>query len=638
MLELGQRLGDFEVIRLLGKGGMGEVYEAQQFNPPRRVALKVLAPHLCESDDLLQRFWRESEALAQLDHPNIVRVLTRGWESGTAYYTMQLIRGLPLSRLINEARAGGAHAGHQATVSDEGTHSDPASRRTTVQARASVPSEEAPEELLQPYLDDRYGFVVRVGVAVARALSAAHRACVLHRDLKPANLMLDRHGHLYLVDFGLALILNSCDRSQTGSPRGTPLYMSPEQAGGGFVDDRSDLYSLGVTLYELTTAGRGPVSADRSDRDAVLREVSAGRVLPLRPLAPDAPEALVRVIEKAIRFAPADRYQTAADLLADLEAIGRPVAANRAASRPTPTWGPRKPLSYRGAIVAVLLAALLPIAAGTMWLLHRPEGTTVRGGHGPSVPPPAEFEQYDQFGDDPLPAVLRERGFDHRLPLFREVSNEPLWTARVWGKGGHLDSLNGFLHFNSDPKERTLILIDNDVRMRWFDFSVDLQKFGTDPAANQLGVFFGFRRNANEPERDLPFLTLELQEQAASGKEPSRLLVGWSYLGRPHGTSGEVVEWMKPLARGVGPLQLPKLSPRDRGWRTLQVRARDHQVVVTVHSSDVDATLKINMDDVGETYHGGRGDLDPRGAIGVWVHKGVGYFRNASVKSLRSGR
>ena len=636
MLRLGQRLGDFEVIRLLGKGGMGEVYEAQQFNPPRRVALKVLAPHLCESEDLLQRFWRESEALAQLDHPNIVRVLTRGWESGTAYYTMQLIRGLPLSRLMNEARAGGPHAGHQATVSDEGTHSDPASRRTTVQARANVPSEEVPEELVRPYVEDRYGFVVRVGVAVARALSAAHRAGVLHRDLKPANLMLDRHGHLYLVDFGLALILSSCDASHASSPRGTPLYMSPEQASGGFVDDRSDVYSLGVTLYELTTAGRGPVSADRSDRDAVLREVSAGRVLPLRPLVPDAPEALVRVIEKALRFAPKDRYQTATALLADLEAIGRPLPADRAASRPTPTWDPRKALRYRSAVFAVFVAALVVIAAGTTWLLHRPEGAPRHEGSGPPVQRPAEFEQSDQFGDDPLPAVLRERGFDHRLPLFRELTNEPLWSARVWGEG-HLDPQKAGLHFSSFQKERTLILIDNDVHMRWFDFSIELQKFGTDPATDQLGVFFGFRRNADEPNRDLPFFTLELQESPASGQEP-RLLVGWSYLGRPHGTRGEVVEWMNPLGREVGPLQLPKPPGPRNQWRTLRVRARDHRVEVTVRSSDVDTTLRFDLDDVGLTYHGERGELDPCGAIGVWVHRGVGYFRNASVKSLRSGR
>src|SRR5262249_58374524 len=101
MLQVHHRLGDFEIIRLLGKGGMGEVYEAQQLDPPRRVALKVLAPHLCDSDELLRRFERESGALARLDHPGIVRIYTRGRaEDGTVYYTMQLIRGVSLAELL----------------------------------------------------------------------------------------------------------------------------------------------------------------------------------------------------------------------------------------------------------------------------------------------------------------------------------------------------------------------------------------------------------------------------------------------------------------------------------------------------------------------------------------------------------
>jgi serine/threonine protein kinase len=652
MLELGQRLGDFEVIRLLGKGGMGEVYEAQQFNPPRRVALKVLAPHLCGNEEVLQRFWRESEALAQLDHPGIVRVLTRGRDAGTAYYTMQLIRGLPLSRLIKEAREE-PQAPQQPTLSDEATRSDPANRPTPLQA--PPPREEAPDELVRPYLHDRYGFVVRVGVGVAQALSAAHRAGVLHRDLKPGNLMFDRHGHVYIVDFGLARVLNCGEGTQSGYVRGTPWYMSPEQANGRGIDERSDVYSLGATLYELTTVGKGPLSVARADRDAVLRAVRAGDVVPLRTLEPEAPEVLVRVIEKAMRFAPEDRYQTAAALLADLEAPSPPAVADRAPSardapqplarevghesqvlqgapseHPAPVPAParkRRPVL----LTTALLAAAGLLAAGIAWIVLRPREQPRQEERGTG------FVQSDRLGDDPLPAVLRDRDFDQEVSLFDE-KGFPLYAAKVWGTGHCERQRDGSLHFTSfDPTRRTLLVLDNDVRLRWFDFSIELQRFPEkDPAANQLGVFFGYRRSAKDPDRDYPFFAVEVQDAPPKAAAPGRLLVGWSYLQRRRGAQGEIAEWLQPLLKESKPTDLPKLDPK-RPWRTVRVKALDGRVRVTVSGQGTEAEYSFDVDAVKSADRGKHGDLDPRGALGIWVHKGVAYFRNASVKSLRGG-
>jgi serine/threonine-protein kinase len=159
--------------------------------------------------------------------------------------------------------------------------------------------------VLQEYLRDRYRFVAHYGAAAAGALAYAHAQGVLHRDIKPSNLMIDHHRQLYVVDFGLTRGLGSSAlASQPGPVRGTPWYMSPEQARGEEVDERSDIYSLGVTLYELATQGVGPFTASRESCDAVLAQVRSGQSLPLRLLAPDIPRELEATILKAMEFRP----------------------------------------------------------------------------------------------------------------------------------------------------------------------------------------------------------------------------------------------------------------------------------------------------------------------------------------------
>src|SRR5205085_121249 len=180
--------------------------------------------------------------------------------------------------------------GLQPTVSAEST---PAASPPQL---AMGPDEPTPESLLAPYRQDRYAFTARVGSAAARALLAAHAKGVLHRDLKTSNLMLDEHGDVYLVDFGLARLLDPEEGTHPGGIRGTPWYMSPEQAEGGPLDVRSDLFSLGVTLFELCSGMVGPYRVDRRDGDAILRAVRGGRAVPLREVAPDVPERLERVI------------------------------------------------------------------------------------------------------------------------------------------------------------------------------------------------------------------------------------------------------------------------------------------------------------------------------------------------------
>ncbi len=639
MPQPGQRLGDFEVIRLLGKGGMGEVYEAQQFDPPRRVALKVLAPHLCENEDVLQRFWREAEALARLDHHGIVPVLTRGRADGIAYYTMRLIRGMSLSDLIKDAAAKQSPA--QVTVSDAATPANDADRLTVAQHPAPAADESA--ELRRPYLEDRSGFVARVGAQVARALEAAHREGVLHRDLKPANLMLDRHGHVYIVDFGLARVLTEVDGSLSGFARGTPWYMSPEQARGGPVDARSDIYSLGVTLYQLTTGGKGPWSASRSDIDAILREVQNGDPAPLRTFAPECPKGWARVIDRAMRFDPSERYQTADEMAADLERIasGEPPAREPFSPAPqallTPLPGRRRLAGASVVVAGCLVLSLAGFAARALWLAS-PEKQPVE---------PSTAREFFPWPDNPLPESRRQRPFGAPLPLQKTELAEPIWFVRLRGSEPY---------FFAPPKkprlavqnfscaDPTILLLDYDARLNWYLFDVRIQPTprkniaAAPPPRCESGLVFGYRRNARDPEKRYPFFVVKLEE-AAAGQGQSRLLVGACYAEEPrNGNAGNFVAF-QAFPPPWGELPLPPLKPgqQDRQFRIL---ARDDEVKITV---DTLPPLALDLPRLRAACASQPNliypeHLDPRGGVGVWVYDGVGWFSEARVTPLASER
>ena len=286
-----KRLGDFVLVREVGRGGMGIVYEAVQVSLGRRVALKVLPFAAVLDTQQIARFKNEAQAAAQLNHPNIVPVFAVGVERGVHYYAMQFIDGQPLDLAIADLRGTSrsqteiARPGSdQPTLPRLAEQSPPSSRGSFLTAKFTARQE-------------YFRVVIRLGIQAAEALHTAHEYGVLHRDVKPSNLLLDAEGKLWVTDFGLARCQSDLTLTRTGDVVGTRRYMSPEQASGQavLVDQRTDVYSLGVTLYELLTL-RPAFGGD--DELPLARRLEASPVRP-RNLQPLLPLDLETVVLKA---------------------------------------------------------------------------------------------------------------------------------------------------------------------------------------------------------------------------------------------------------------------------------------------------------------------------------------------------
>jgi serine/threonine protein kinase/Tfp pilus assembly protein PilF len=313
-----KRLGDFRIVREVGRGGMGIVYEAYQISLGRRVALKVLPFAAVLDAKQVARFKNEAQAAAQLHHPNIVSVYAVGVERGVHYFAMQYIDGQPLDRAIDELRreAGCVHdAPPKGADNAPRNAADQATCRSYLTAHAQSRA-------------DFFAAVVRLGIQAAEALHAAHDYGVVHRDIKPSNLILSADGNLWVTDFGLARCQSEISLTRTGDVVGTTRYMSPEQARGqtALVDHRTDIYSLGATLYELLAL---QPAFPGDDNPALLCAIDQQEPLRLRLLQPKVPADLETVIEKAMSKRREERYATAQDFADDLRRVleGKPTVA-----------------------------------------------------------------------------------------------------------------------------------------------------------------------------------------------------------------------------------------------------------------------------------------------------------------------
>jgi serine/threonine protein kinase len=319
-------LGDFELVRQIGRGGMGIVYEAKQVSLNRRVALKVLNGGLGLSHRAVLRFRLEAEAAAKLHHTNIVPVYTTGEAGGTHFYAMELIEGPSLDQVLDRLRHGPPGTRRLAEPDDTGSREElpsPSAEETVAYPDATPgPPAGGMQVPLVPGLESGSGgsyfdAVARMIAEVADALDYAHRSSVIHRDIKPSNLLLSPDGRLSLNDFGLARVLERPGVTVTGEFVGTPRYMSPEQitAGRAPLDHRTDIFSLGATLYELLTL-RPPFPGER--RDQVIAQILHKDPTPPRRVDRRIPLDLETICLKGLEKDPDRRYQAAGAMAEDL--------------------------------------------------------------------------------------------------------------------------------------------------------------------------------------------------------------------------------------------------------------------------------------------------------------------------------
>jgi serine/threonine protein kinase len=398
-------LGDFRIVREIGRGGMGVVYEAVQVSLGRRVALKVLPFAAAMDARQLQRFKNEAQAAAHLQHTHIVPVYGVGCERGVHFYAMQYIEGHTLAAVIRELRLlAGLETARPASSAEAASAlaSELASGRWVPVKRHGgegggscgrdeptgpyLPATPPPPDATPPRAGlstERsaknpvfFRTVAHLGVQAAEALEHAHQAGVIHRDIKPANLLVDAGGRLWITDFGLAHCQSQPGLTMTGDLVGTLRYMSPEQALAQrvTVDARTDVYSLGATLYELLTLE--PAYNGRN-REEVLRQIAFEEPRPPSRWNKAMPAELETIVLKAMAKSPEERYAMAQELADDLRRFleDKPIKAKQPSLRQRAVkWARRHKTVVRAAGV-VLVLAMVALAVSTLLIWRQSEMT-----------------------------------------------------------------------------------------------------------------------------------------------------------------------------------------------------------------------------------------------------------------------
>jgi serine/threonine protein kinase/Tfp pilus assembly protein PilF len=391
-------LGDFRIVREIGRGGMGIVYAAEQISLSRRVALKVLAFAATLDPKQLQRFKNEAQAAAQLHHQNIVPVFAVGCERGVHYYAMQFVEGQTLAQVIADLKKEAGPDSMPSPLQPEAAPTGPYTPEPVQQSAicnlqsaiaVTTPKVGVPKEssVSNPAF---FRTVAKLGVQAAEALEHAHELGVIHRDIKPANLLVETSSplapppagieseglRLWITDFGLAQMASpggdaGGSLTLTGDLVGTVRYMSPEQtlAKRGMLDHRTDIYSLGVTLYELLTLEPAFIGRDRNE---VLHKIALEEPRPPRRVNKAIPAELETIILKTLEKNPAERYATAQELADDLERYlkDEPIRA----TRPTfvqraRKWGRRHQAVVWSAGVSAMVLLLLVLVGLTAGIL-----------------------------------------------------------------------------------------------------------------------------------------------------------------------------------------------------------------------------------------------------------------------------
>jgi serine/threonine protein kinase len=380
---IGNTLGDYRIESPLGSGGMGEVYLAHDLKLNRKAALKILPRHFVADVERAERFRREAFALSALNHPNLITIYEVGESGGVNFIAMEFVAGRTLRLMIDSVMDSGLSLKESLVITSQ----------------------------------------------VAEALAAAHQAGVVHRDIKPDNIMVRADGYVKLLDFGLAKLTEVAgveDAAQTkaGAAMGTLAYMSPEQASGEAIDHRTDIWSLGVVLYETVT-GRKPF--DGGERRATVNAILSGEVTPARDFDPGLPAELDSILDKALEKERDLRYQTAADFHADLRRLRRTVDSATSSARQRGVAKSRAVTGTRTRLVLAFSALTVLAAVGlALWYVYLSRPTTPDWTHATQV------QLTDQPGTEYFPSLAPDG--QNFVYASRVDGNWDLFLQRVGGR------------------------------------------------------------------------------------------------------------------------------------------------------------------------------------------------------------
>jgi predicted Ser/Thr protein kinase len=392
----------YEILEMLGQGGMGAVYKARDTELERLVALKLIRPDLASNPEILRRFKQELILAREVTHRNVIRIFDLGQAKGIKFITMEFVEGRDLRAVLRE--------------------------------RKKIPLNET----------------VQIIAQVCRALESAHAAGVVHRDLKPQNIMLDRKDRVYVMDFGIAHSLETPGMTQTGALMGTPEYMSPEQAKGMKVDARSDLFSCGIIFYEMLTS-ISPYQADTAI--ATLLKRTQERPRPPADVDPAIPKAISDAVMKCLEINRDDRYSSAREILEDL---GQEMPTSIRTMAPTLSPAVAAPMPadvplfqrHRIWIVggaAGLLLALIGVASYTI------RGRILRGPAAPHAPVTVLVADFSNQTGDPI--------FDGTLEPMFNVALEGASFVNAFNRGNARKLAQGLPHPSDKLDEQSARLV-----------------------------------------------------------------------------------------------------------------------------------------------------------------------------------
>ncbi len=435
--------GRFELEEVVGSGGMASVYRAHDQMLERPVAVKILHEQYVSDEEAVERFQREARSAAQLAHPNIVTVIDRGEDDGRPYIVFEYVEGENLKQLV--AREG------------------------------ALP----------------VGMVIDLGIQIAQALEAAHERGVVHRDVKPQNVLLAEEGRVKVTDFGIAHSRGTVGLTLTGTIMGTSDYIAPEQAKGEPAGEGSDIYSLGVVLYELLT-GRVPYEAE-SPVAVAMRHVH-DPVPSVRSTRPEVPPRLDACVRRALAKEPRDRFASMSDLIAELEACRRgvvPVAGDAAATMIVPPVAWQKPRRARRAlrmlVITLLAVAIVAAAAVGAYVLTKgaSNATGIGNGGGSSAGkavPLTGVTAYDPEGTGP------PGEHNAQAPLATDRSRQTYWTTEEYHGALTKSGVGVVLAAGSPKKIRTMTVTTDTPGFTAEIEAGDVEQGGFSPVSSSKTV------------------------------------------------------------------------------------------------------------------------------------------------------